>query len=61
MTKNELKSIMDKNASYYNSFTKKTHIKMILTNSYFYVIHKYMKLELQLEQRFLHMTIVYRF
>jgi len=44
MTRNELKSIIEKDAAFYNSYSKKTHIKMILTNSHFYVINKYMRL-----------------
>lgn len=44
MTKNELKDIMAEDAAFYNSFSKKSRIKMILTNSHFYVINKYMKL-----------------
>ena len=44
MTRNELKSIIEKDAAFYNSYSKKAHIKMILTNSHFYVINKYMRL-----------------
>lgn len=44
MTKNELKSIMEKDAAFYNSFSKKAHIKMTLTNNHFFVINKYMRL-----------------
>ena len=44
MTRNELKSIIEKDVAFYNSYSKKTHIKMILTNSHFYVINKYMRL-----------------
>ena len=44
MTKNELKNIIEKDAIYYNSFSKKAHIKMFLTNSHFYMINKYMRL-----------------
>ena len=44
MTKNELKNIIEKDAIYYNSFSKKAHIKMFLTNSHFYIINKYMRL-----------------
>lgn len=35
---------MAEDAAFYNSFSKKSRIKMILTNSHFYVINKYMKL-----------------
>ena len=42
--KNELKNIIEKDAIYYNSFSKKAHIKMFLTNSHFYMINKYMRL-----------------
>ena len=45
MTRNELKSIIEKDAAFYNSYSKKAHIKMILTNSHFYVINKYMRYE----------------
>ena len=44
MTKNELKNIIEKDDIYYNSFSKKAHIKMFLTNSHFYMINKYMRL-----------------
>ena len=44
MTRNELKKIIEADAVYYNSFSKTAHIKMALTQSHFYVIHRYMKL-----------------
>ena len=44
MTRNELKSIIEKDAAVFYSYYKKAHINMFLTNSHFYVINKYMRL-----------------
>lgn len=43
MTKRELKTIMEKDASHYYSFSKWERVKMALTNDPAYMIQKYMK------------------